>query len=575
MSNLSILRSSAFAVGLLMLGFAQPCAAAITIDLGYVDQQSTEYERFRNWVDDAVAGNPGYAFSATDAALLYRLTSDVQYATLAVAMVETQVHDAEAEIALGNRPEVAGDSYLHVGEMLRDLALTLDWCTDSVTPAQRTRWSAYAEQAVWNVWHHDQAEWGGNPFPWSGWSVEDPANNYYYSFVEATMYWALATDNATWMDLLQDNKLPALEQYMATIDGGGSQEGTAYGLSHARLFSLYRVWRDSTGTDLANANEHLTRSIAWWIHATVPTLDRTAAIGDQARVSEPVLYDYHRNLMLEAHRMTTDAAALDDASWWLHAIANQTMESGFNYRHNLLPAGPGGTPPADLIYHAPGTGQLFARTGWDTGAMWLQFSAGPYVQSHAHQDQGAFTLYQNAWLAVTENIWTHSGIQQGTEVHNLVRFVSAGQTVPQREGTVSTVVVTPGVGGAVHALADLTPAYDGNPAVQHWHRTIDFADRVLVVEDDFALGSDTEAIFQLNVPVQPVISGNTASAGALKVRVISPANASLSALDWMTLNEPGETPEYRSGWRLDIGGGATGYVVELSASDVIFEDGFE
>jgi hypothetical protein len=249
------------------------------------------------------------------------------------------------------------------------------------------------------------------------------------------------------------------------------------------------------------------------------------------------------------------------------------MESSFNYRHNLMPAGPAGAPPSSLVYHATGTGQLFARTGWDTGAMWFAFSAGPYVQSHAHQDQGAFTLFEGDWLAVTENIWTHSGIQQGTDTNNVVRFEHAGSIVPQREGTTSTMSVTPGTGGAVHAVADLTPAYDGNPAVASWKRTVDFAARKLTVTDAFTLGAGTTATFQVNTPVQPVVDGLVATAGPLKIRVISPADATLTTLDWTTRSDADET--FNSGWRLDVHGGTTGYVVEFSTSDTIFADGFD
>ena len=238
-----------------------------------------------------------------------------------------------------------------------------------------------------------------------------------------------------------------------------------------------------------------------------------------------------------------------------------------------MPAGPAGTPPAQLVYHATGTGQLFARTGWDTGAMWLNFTAGPYMQSHAHQDQGAFTLFQGDWLAATENMWTHSGIQQETDTNNVVRFVHGGSIVPQRTETTSSMTVTPGSGGSVHAVANLTPAYDGDPAVTSWQRTIDFANRRLTVTDAFALGSGTQAIFQVNTPVQPHIVGSTATAGPLKIHVLSPAGATLSALDWSTQSGNGET--FYSGWRLDIGGGTSGYVVEFSTSDVIFADGFD
>lgn len=558
---------------LLAASASLPCSAAVDLDLSYVDPQSPAYQRFKTWVDQAIAGDPGYAFSATDAAYMFRLTGQAPYAALAVELVERQVAEAEALIAQGERPEISGDSYLHVGEMLRDLALTYDWCAESITPQQRARWAAYAEQAVWNVWHPGQAQWGGHPHPWSGWSIDNPANNYYYSFVEATMMWALTSGDTGWMQLLQTDKLQALEGYAATLDGGGSQEGTGYGLSHRSLFALYRLWRDATGHDLANANAHLTDSIAWWIHATVPTRDRVAPIGDQARVSEPVLYDYHRHLMLEARRMSGDETARSNASWWLHVISQAQMESGFNFRHDLLPAGEAGAPPSELVYHAAGTGQLFARTGWDEGATWLQFTAGPYVESHAHQDQGSFTLFRHDWLAVTENIWTHSGIQQGTDVHNLVRFERDGAIVPQRVGTTSTMAVTPGAAGALHLEADLTPAYAGDAAVQNWRRTLDFAGGKLTIRDRYALGANARAVFQLNVPRPPTIAGNTATAGDLRVRVLSPPDATLSALDWTTRSGPDET--YRQGWRIDVAGGVDEYVVELEAGDGLFADGFD
>lgn len=557
----------------LALTAVAPLKAAITIDLSFVNQSSPEYLRFKDFVDAAVGGNPGYAFSAADAAWMFKLTGQAQYANLAVQMVEAQVSAAETAIAGGGRPEISGDQYLEVGPMIEDLALTYDWCAAYVTPSQRTRWANYAQQAVWNVWNHASASWGGNPFPWAGWGVDDPANNYHYSFLRATMYWGLASNNATWINLLQNDKWPEQLAYTATLTGGGSEEGTGYGLSHGTLFEIYHVWKDSTGQDIANSNAHVSDSIEWWIHATVPTLDRVAAIGDQARVSEPVIYDYHRKLMLHARSASSDAAARDDASWWLHAIANQDMESGFNYRHNLQPAGPGGTPPASLVYHGDGTGQLFARTGWDTGAMWLNFTAGPFEQSHAHQDQGNFTLFEGDWLAVTENIWTHSGIVQETDVHNVLRFVNNGAVVPQVRSTLSTMTVTPGSGGAVHAVANLTPAYNGNPAVGSWQRAIDFGGRKLTVSDAFTLGAGTQAIFQVNTPVQPVINGLTATAGTLEIRVISPANATLSALDWTTQSGGGET--YNRGWRLDVRGGSNAYVVEFSTGDTIFANGFD
>lgn len=535
----------------------------LPITLPYVNKSAASYTRFKGWVDAAVNGSPGYAFAAIEAAMMYQLSPEPKYCTLAVRMVEEQVSSAESAIASGGRPEISGDSYLEAGSMIADLAMTLRTCSATISAAQRTRWSAYAEQAVWNIWNHENARWGGRSFPWSGWSTDNPGNNYYYSFVEATMYWGLASGSTTWINELRDRRLPALQAYFANLPGGGSSEGTGYGTSHMRLFAIYHLWQAATGIDLANANPHTTDSIYYWIHATVPNLDRFAPIGDQSRNSVPELYDYHRRLMLEARYDTNDASAKNAATWWLSNISVPRMTSGFNYRYDMLPAGTTPTQPSGLIYHAPGAGHLFARTGWDRNAMWLAIVAGPYRESHAHQDQGSFTLFSQDWLAVTANIWSHSGINQGTDVHNLVRFVRNGAVAGQCESTTraSTMTVTPtGGAGAFTANANLTPAFCNNSAVTSWQRQFTFGGRKLTVRDTFAITSGTTATFQVNVPVAPtLVNSREATAGRLRVRVLEPANATINS-NFST----GKYVEDGGRYRIDVSGGTSGYLVELT-----------
>jgi hypothetical protein len=375
------------------------------------------------------------------------------------------------------------------------------------------------------------------------------------------------------MRFLNEEKIPPLIDYFAKLPGGGSLEGTGYGAAHMRLFALYRLWRDATGEDIAGASPHARDTIAYWVHATVPTMDRFAPIGDQSRNSVPELYDYHRRLVLEARALSRDPEAQALAGWWLQRIAIDRMSNGFNTQHDLLPAGDGKAAPQTLLHHAPGTGHLFTRTGWDKDAMWLAFVAGPYNESHAHQDQGGFTLFARDWLAVTENIWTRSGIQQGTEVHNVLRFEREApiarqcqaprddRIVHQCQPTTSTMTVQPGnAEGAVRVDADLTAAYGRGSPVRQWTRRLDFAGRKLRVEDRYQVEPGTTAVFQLQLPVEPRIEAATAVAGRLQVRVLEPAGAILRVHDWRTVDES----EFRSGWRLDISGGTGSYVVELT-----------
>ena len=82
-------------------------------------------------------------------------SSTVTPATASYAIDETEkfVAAEEEKIARNQRAAVAGDSYLEVGQIIGNVALVYDWCHEQLTPQQRERWIAYANQAVWNVWN--------------------------------------------------------------------------------------------------------------------------------------------------------------------------------------------------------------------------------------------------------------------------------------------------------------------------------------------------------------------------------------------------------------------------------------
>ncbi len=537
-----------------------PTELELIADLSYVDTGSAAYTAFINFVNAKRSGGNPYGYVPADAAYAYKLTNDETYRTLAIAGINEMVTEVETAISNNqNATVISGDSYLHVGEKIGGLAIVYEWCNpDAPTKA---RWAAVANQAIYNVWNPGDARWGSTLHTWSGWSINDPGNNYFYSFCTAAAYWALASDDAEAVDWLNDNKFSLLKTYMATLPGGGSREGTGYGVSFMNLFSLYQIWRDSEIEDLANANSHLTNSIRYWVHATMPGMAEYCPIGDLARESYPNLFDYHRDLILKARHLTTDLAAKDMASWWLNNISVQVMSQGFEHRTNMLPAGNNtDTPPSDLTYYAEGTGSLFSRTGWDEDAMFLHFLAGQFDQSHAAQAQGSFTLYHQGFLAVTNNNLSHSGIQQQVRSNNVLRFrTSGGTTIPQNYGT-ATMTRNIGAGGNLTATANLKPVIN-NATVTSWQREIEFTDGVLRVEDTYATTSGTTAIFQVCTPVQPVVAGNIITAGNLRVEVITPGSPTITIVEAST-----EDADFNDGWRIDISGGVGSYVVELSST---------
>jgi hypothetical protein len=538
--------------------------------------------RFRDMVDGQLGGADYYAFDAWHAAVMYQVSGDAKYADYAIAMIDAEVKAEEALIANGEKAEVSADSYLYVGERIGSLAQTYDWCFDRLTQDQKQRWLAYADQAVWNVWHPAEAVWAGKSFPWSGWSIDNPSNNYYYSFLRATMMLGLAAKGELpsadgWLTRFRSDKLQSqlVPTFTADLVGGGSREGTGYGVSMARLFELYYVWEQSTGERIADLTPHTKASLVYMMHETVPTLDRVAPIGDHARDSTAALFDYHRNYALVPVKLYSGSHEAQVGQWWLSHISVPEMSSAFMFVNDFLFAD-SATTPAPLseltpALHAKGTGHIFLRSSWETDATWVNFICGPYTESHAHRDQGSFLLYSKEWLAFDENILTHSGIRQEQELHNLVRLSSGGTTIEMHEGApASQLLALQRHAQFDHAACDMTPMFDGDANVSTLQRELVFLKPDVVVIFDRLAGASLQASWQLNTPLAPqVISGGAVqiagTQGTLKVVPILPANLTPVLVDWASTDD-----DTSGGTRVDyVQTGSGQFLIVLAANNAL------
>jgi hypothetical protein len=240
--------------------------------------------------------------------------------------------------------------------------------------------------------------------------------------------------------------------------------------------------------------------------------------------------------------------------WWLNNISIRQMSGTFNLRDNIFKLPDAPQKPTALAYLSPGVGDLFARTSWDTAATWLHVKAGLYNQSHAHQDQGSVEIYNQTWLAVTENMNTHSGIEQGTEVHNVLLFLANGgtDTIGQEQSDSAAKLDFKDDGAILSVSADLSNLYRKAKQVQAWRRSVVF-DRpanAITVRDTFAATTGITAAWQLNTPVQPVVQGDSIVAGALAVTPLD-ADAQVRILEWSKArSDAGWKDEYPSGWKI-------------------------
>jgi len=540
-----------------------------------------EGQRFHDVVAAQMDGAALWGYQQWFGALLSQLTGDATSCTYAVAQSDAFVAAEEAKIAAGTRPDIALDSYLEVGPIVGDLMLTYDWCFAQTTAEQRSRWTDYAAQAVWNVWHPTEAVWGGVAQPWSGWSIDNPANNYFYSFLRATMLFGLAAHDehaeaAGWLDFFRTVKFQG--QVVPTFEhdlvGGGSREGTGYGVSMHLLFVLYDFWQGSTGEDLARQTTHTRASMLNMVHAILPTLDRVAPIGDHARDATCALFDYERNYLGGLSYLFRDDTMAPRLKFLMTSSSVPAMAQSFMAVYDFLYAQPDlAAQPLDTLdryYYARGIGEVYGRSSWDTDATWFNLIAGPYTESHAHRDQGSFMLFKGDWLAYDPLVDSHSGIRQEEELHNLVRITSGGTTVRQQVGTAAQVTALHRGDGWMHVASDVTPVYGGDPAVTKVERELVFIEPdTLVVFDRVTTASGTQQIWQLNAPVAPAISGaraQVASGGhTLAIDRLAPAAATSSVFSWAT------DSDFSDGYRLDetVAAGAQQYLHVLSVDGAV------
>lgn len=536
--------------------------------------------RFRSMVDDQIGGTDHYNFQPWHAALLGALGGDAKYCRYAVAQTDTWVAGEEKLIAAQKEPEVAGDSYLPIGDVIGGLAIVYDACFAMLSDTQKTRWTTYANQGVTNVWSPDDAKWGGAAHPWDGWSVDNPFNNYHYSFLRATMLLGLATSGDTpeasgFVDRFRKDKLAKLlAAFEKDLQGGGSREGTGYGVSHRELFEIYDFWEATTGERIWDLTGHTRTSLAYFMHSTVPTLDRIAPIGDQSRDSTAAFFDYHREQVLALQHLVGASEPLSDvAQTFLEQVSVKEMGQYFEFIWDFLYADPAHAKQPltklERTYYGAGTGMTFFRSSWAPDAMWGALSGGPYTESHAHHDQGSLLIYKSGWLGYDENVSTGSGIQQDEDLHNLVRLVQNGKTLRMQEskGPGQTVALADN-GDVLHWTAKLEAVY-GDPSVTRVEREVVFvkALETLVVFDRIEAGV-TSSVWQLNAPAAPTsTAGKWTVAGeggsGLEVFVLRPTGATTNVVSW-----PGVDADYKSGSRLDVSSsGHTRYLTVLGAKD--------
>jgi hypothetical protein len=523
------------------------------------DKTTPEAVRFLAWCDSYFVNPRLYGMEAFHMALAYRMTGDDKYADAAELMVLKMVRDADANIVLGVIPPMAYDSYLYVHTRVRSLLYTCRWCghlmdRDLVTAAER-----YARQGVWNVWHPKEATWqpflsagGAKLQKWSGWALNLPRNNYHFSFVGATMLMGLYDGSkATIEDAAKAVKV-LVDAH--SYDGGGSGEGTGYGLAHQTLLEVWSIWQDSTRghpeADILKVGPFVCGSLDYWTNATMPGFRLKANIGDQALESVGQVSDHMRDIMIQSLHLNKGLPVDPSVDAWL-AARPKMLRGEFFYQDMLKrPAQLGQPTTTALSYTAAEVGHHFARSSWEPDAVTLVSQCGEFPRGgHAHQSNGAFDLWgYGGWLTSGQNMRTNSGIRQDTFYHNMIRFEFSGVPLQQKVAA-RGIAATTDDGSVWHAEYDLSGLYPGQGI--YWNRRLTFTrpDRLLIQDECLVPPDGVKAILQLQFPTQPTVDGTSITAPHLEINVVSDDTITASAVEWKTLS-----PDNLSGWRVDVSG---------------------
>jgi hypothetical protein len=274
----------------------------------------------------------------------------------------------------------------------------------------------------------------------------------------------------------------------------------------------------------------------------------------------PMMFDYQRKLVAQAVALDPASPQARRGTWWLNRVKvtdggggwlTGRMRYSYDLRYDLLEKSKAEEAPGATLHDAAGAGVVFARSDWGPSASWMHLVAGPYDQSHAHQDQGSFSFYRNGWLSITANTTSSSGINQDVGVHNVIRFEQNGAVIAQRYSTSSKSLSDNG--DALQVQADLTAAYSGSGGrVRMWKRELTYtrSSHSIAIADTCQIAPGVKAVWQLQLPTEPIPQRDgSLRAGRLRIVPMQPASPSVTVVNMRSVSR-----EFTGGYRLELSG---------------------
>jgi hypothetical protein len=507
-----------------------------------------DWNQFVAWLSDPSAY---YTPTAYDFLIAYMVTQDGSYAQLAINDADARAVDLTSE---------RGDSFLHVYTHVRAVAMTYDILYDQLSASQRTNYINYMNQVMTEVWNPRT-----NPYyTWSGWGTNSPGNNYYYSFMLATAYSALALYNEnpsppslplyddTYNDIYEFLLAKMNQQMIPWLNGygkgGGWHEGVNYRLgSFMHMYEMFNVLRDAGGSNLFRDLSFAKETVYYQLYIMQPGNEYLFPGGDLARESSMRISPYDRVVMLYLAEGLRGELEGEYAQYWLDNVLT-SMGSGWSFLFTAefeLYQSQFGRNYAELPlgYRAEGRDFVNSRSSWAPDAVSASFLSADRIESHQHYDQNSYVIYKEGWQAPDASTYSHTGIIQATDTHNSILVDGRGQRYGAGTGDITKYELT---NEYSYAVGDASDAYYGGqygrkdqgdpPLITHFEREFVHVlpDFILVFDRITPVSASSEIKYLVHSRYQPSVQGAmvTSSQGGGKLfhKTLLPENANLNVV---------------------------------------------
>ena len=285
--------------------------------------------------------------------------------------------------AMGGVDSCRPDSHFPMRSMNVGLAWAFDSMRESadLTAALRSEYALLLAQQVDDY----MATTGANPY------LNTPLSNYYLEGeLTGTVCTAYAIDDdrsttpggIVLKDLARQLITAAADALDQNIPGGYGFEGTYTDGSDTDLLNDFHIWKNATGEDLPATLEWTQDVVPTTIHGIKPDRATFYDGGDWNDLPATPL----TGVLASFAKYQADHPMAPFARQALADVGSPVSGATQDYKAAF-----------PLSWLAKGTGVLYARSGWDTGAVWLSMAVGPiFSLGHEHLDRGHITIQRGA-----------------------------------------------------------------------------------------------------------------------------------------------------------------------------------